>query len=44
MIFIHIPDMKNIQNMDSIIGWLNDFCGGLNEFCNERTNKQRLVK
>lgn len=34
MIFIHIPDMKNIQNMDSIIAWLNDFCGGLNEICN----------
>ena len=33
MIFIHIPDMKNIQNMDSVISWLNDFCGGLNEFC-----------
>lgn len=44
MIFIHVPDIKRFQNMDSVISWLNDFCGGLNEVCNKRSDKQGLVR
>ena len=29
MIFIHVPDVKRFQNIDSVVSWLNDFCGGL---------------
>lgn len=31
MIFIHVPDIKRFQNIDSVSSWLNDFCGGLND-------------
>lgn len=30
MIFIHVPDMKRFQNINLVVSWLNDFCGGLN--------------
>ncbi len=29
MIFIHVPDMKRFQNIDSVVFWLNNFCGEL---------------
>lgn len=31
MIFIHVPDMKNIQDMELLVSWLIDLCGGINE-------------
>ena len=26
MIFIHVPDVKRFQNINTVVSWLNDFC------------------
>jgi pyrrolidone-carboxylate peptidase len=39
IIFLHVPDMKNIQNMDSLILWLNDLCRKMNDVCSQLANR-----